>query len=269
MRLLATPLVLVLALSGCQTILGIGDTRVAGDGGADPDAPVAQDSGSDAIPAGCVPGTTQCDDCLDNDQDGEVDGFDIHCTTAVDDDESTFSTKIPGDNTDSNAFDCFFDGDSGPGNDGCDVHPCCSLGAATQAQCPINPGTYNPAECTLAQPCIDTCAPALVPGCDCLGCCTLCDETGCRDIQVHPLASPNCTDDFSNDTTCQSCVKKTECAVECGDPASCVLCPGQSADDLPPECAGVASCPGASCEFNSDCSAGELCSNGCCIPPFM
>src|SRR5258705_1061852 len=69
--------------------------------------------GPDASPpAGCVPGTTQCSDCLDNDGDGLFDGFDPGCTSAADNVEGSFATGIPGDNIDPKTQDCFFDGNS-------------------------------------------------------------------------------------------------------------------------------------------------------------
>jgi hypothetical protein len=46
-----------------------------------------------------------------------------------DNDESSFATGIPGDNIDTVNQDCFFDGNSGGGDDGCDIHVCCLLGA--------------------------------------------------------------------------------------------------------------------------------------------
>jgi hypothetical protein len=38
----------------------------------------------------------QCDNCIDDDGDGLIDGFDPHCIFSLDDDESSFSTGIPG-----------------------------------------------------------------------------------------------------------------------------------------------------------------------------
>src|SRR5262245_51657642 len=72
-------------------------------------------------------GATQCTDELDNDNDGLTDGFDPECTSAADNDEGSFATGIPGDNIDPKFQDCFFDGNSGAGNDGCRYHTCCLL----------------------------------------------------------------------------------------------------------------------------------------------
>ena len=53
----------------------------------------------------------------------------------VDNDEGSFATGIPGDNKDANKQDCFFDGNSGGGDDGCNQHVCCLFGATTKAEC--------------------------------------------------------------------------------------------------------------------------------------
>lgn len=86
----------------------------------------------------------QCSDGIDQPCDGHpagnglVDEYDLYCTGPFDDDECSFATGIPGDNR-SHAHgdrECFFDGDSGLGNDddcyrfvppGCDCYGCCEF----------------------------------------------------------------------------------------------------------------------------------------------
>jgi hypothetical protein len=259
-----------LALAGC------GDS-----GGSDIDAPPGGDidasgGGDDAppidalIPADCVPGGTQCTDCVDNDSDGHADGYDVECTGAADDDEGDFATGIPGDNIDTVKQDCFFDGNSGSGDDGCEIHVCCLLGAPDAESCPFGPGQYDPAECDDAQSanCIDNCVGLTPAGCDCFGCCTMCDAATdeCRDIITNPATAPDCDDDSILDpVACPSCVKVDACENPC-DPAQCILCPGQDPSDLPPGCDGEISCAdGAPTCTDGACPAGSYCSNGCCI----
>ena len=219
------------------------------------------------------PGAPQCSNCMDDDGDGKIDGFDIQCTGPLDNDESSFETGIPGDNMDAVNQDCFFDGDSGAGNDGCNIHVCCLLGAPNKAACPIGANKYNPAECpppigtgTISQKCIDTCGKLAPPGCDCFACCTLCDPanpTQCYDIATNPNTSPNCTtESLADPTKCLPCQKVTDCGSPCG---GCVLCPGQTM--LPPECGGMNQCPDGQlpCGTDNSCAAGTYCSNGCCI----
>src|SRR5690606_24247713 len=95
-----------------------------GDGSLSPDGNGTIDGG---ILPGCTPGLTQCSDCVDNDGDGRIDGFDVECTGAADNDESSFATAIPGDNRDATMQDCFFDGNSGAAQGECNLHVCCLL----------------------------------------------------------------------------------------------------------------------------------------------
>jgi hypothetical protein len=243
---------------------------------ADPLAPDAAPPGTpDAPPAppGCstAPGSTQCNNCLDDDQDGLADGFDPECTGAEDQDEGSFATGIPGDNRDARKQDCFFDGNSGGGQD-CAWHTCCLLDNPDTAEneCPadLRQG-YDPSACAAPQTatCIRDCAPLTPPGCDCFGCCTVCSGTECRDILLNPAVTPAC--DESNLDACLSCTKNTECGADaCNDnPEDCVLCPGQTAEDLPATCGGENSCPNgmAACTDDGDCGTYEYCSTGCCI----
>ncbi len=263
---------LVIMLGGCGSKKGAnGDLDAALDGDGVPiklDAALGDSRmGVDANP-NCVPGTTQCTNCIDDDQDGKIDGSDIECTGALDNSEGSFGTGIPGDNIDPVDQDCFFDGNSGAGNDGCSVHVCCILGAPDRASCPFGDNRYNPTECSapLTQQCIDNCAPLAPPGCDCFGCCTVCDAAGCVDIATNPLTSPNCTDATLRDPTkCLTCEKNTMCGTPCGGD-SCVLCPGQDPSTLPPGCGGAATCPaGITACTAGACPAGKYCSVGCCI----
>lgn len=218
---------------------------------------------------GCTAGGTQCNNCIDDDNDGLVDGYDPHCISAADDDEASFATGIPGDNMDAINQDCFFDGDSGAGNDGCNIHICCLLGAATQADCPaeFKPDQYDPGQCTPSQQCIDNCGAITPPGCDCFGCCTICNDTGCYDVITHPEAAPNCDVDVLDDPAlCPACTPNPDCGTPC-DNTQCVLCPGQDPSDLPAGCNGDNACPDGltECVTTDDCAVDYFCSNGCCV----
>jgi hypothetical protein len=268
-RCLAFVIPVVLVACG-HHMAGAGDVDGGGGGGGGDgsiDAPVF--SGM------CNPGGPQCSNCKDDDGDGKADGFDLQCTGPNDNDESSFATGIPGDNKDPVEQDCFFDGDSGAGNDGCNIHVCCLLGARTVADCPVNLGAnrYDPAECpppigtaSLSAKCIATCGKLAPPGCDCFACCTICDPvTGtCQDIDINPAVSPSCTPaTLSDPTRCLPCTKNTQCTGgSCGGD-TCTLCPGQTM--LPAGCNG-ASCPnGEDPCTNGACPMNTYCSNGCCI----
>lgn len=267
-------LMVVLAVACGGKSGGNPDGNGGGDGGPGFDA---------ALPPGCTgpdPGKPQCANCIDDDGDGYADSYDLQCTGPLDDDEGSFATGIPGDNIDAVKQDCFFDGNSGGGDDGCDIHVCCLLGAPDKASCPFGANQYNPMSCPppigntpLAQDCIDNCGALTPPGCDCFGCCTLCNPenpTECYDIATNPSTSPDCnTDVLSDPTKCLRCTQVASCGdSDCGG-TTCVLCPGQDPEDLPPGCNGMPLCPtgSTSCANGAACPTGEYCdlSSQCCV----
>jgi hypothetical protein len=231
------------------------------------------------VPPGCVPASPQCSNCIDDDADGFIDSYDVECTGPLDNLENSFATGIPGDNMDAVNQDCFFDGDSGGGNDGCSIHVCCLLGKMTKAECMIGQNQYDPAECpppigtgTISQMCKDVCGKLAPPGCDCFGCCTLCDPATnqCYDIATNPNTSPNCTlQTLSDPNVCKRCTKVTDCGSPTCGGNTCILCPGQDPNDLPPGCGGQTMCPsgGQTCTSGMDCPGGTYCDLGsmCCV----
>lgn len=265
------------ALVACGSNGGAGT-----DGGADDgDGGACTGLCTDAPPftGTCTPGgSAQCSDCVDNDSDGKIDGDDVECTGSLDDDESSFATGIPGDNIDAVKQDCFFDGNSGSGNDGCNIHVCCILGAHDKSECPIGANQYDVTDCPpplgttpLSPKCIMNCGDLTPAGCDCFGCCTECvpgtNPAQCYDININPSTSPGCNDtNIADPNVCKRCVKNTMCGnAECGGD-TCILCPGQDPSTLPPSCTGQM-CPTGTtvCGANDSCPTATYCSNGCCI----
>jgi len=260
-----------------------GDGSGNGDGGGNGDGIGTGDGGGGGM---CTPQQAQCNNCADDDSDGKIDGFDPECTGPLDNDESSFATGIPGDNKDAINQDCFFDGNSGAGNDGCNQHVCCLLGATNTTQCkqkligivnnPDQEGNkYDVTQCFMPlgnaqvpQQCKDVCGAITPPGCDCFGCCTVCDAAGCVDIAINPATAPNCDETTIHDPSkCPVCTKVADCGGgDCGG-STCILCPGQDPGDLPPECNGMPTCPTGTvpCDANGQCAEGAFCSNGCCI----
>src|SRR5262249_34446817 len=142
---------------------------------------------------GC--GTTQCTDCIDNDGDGKIDAADPECTGPLDNDEATFATGIPGDNRDPKWQDCFFDGNSGAGDDGCRYSTDCLTGAVLQSN----------ANCQLTQQCRDFCMKYTPNGCDCFGCCNVpLPGGGTKDIMIGSGCS---LADAADATKCPPCVQ--------------------------------------------------------------
>jgi hypothetical protein len=253
------PLVLLFACGNDAG--GQGDDDPTGDAGAGGD-----DGGGSNIdagpPAGCDPLGPQCNNCVDDDDDGQIDGGDTECTGPEDDREDTFATGIPGDNVDPILQDCFFDGNSGEGEDGCFRPTCCLTEGDTDTCPPPGPSTT----CEVSDECEAFCEPLTPPGCDCFGCCTVCNDTDCYDIAVG-LAGDGCTaENLEDEVACPRCVKSTDCDGGDCDLEECILCPGQTEDDLPDTC-DEQTCPGGepSCDGNADCATDEFCSNGCCI----
>ncbi|MGE0871562.1 MAG: hypothetical protein AB7P03_23585 [Kofleriaceae bacterium] len=264
-----------------------GGTAADANGDGDGDGSIGPDADTtiyvDAPPFGgsCTPNTSapQCSNCMDDDGDGRTDGDDIECTGAFDNDESSFKTDIPGDNIDSVMQDCFFDGNSGAGNDGCNVHVCCLLGAETVAECPIGANRYKPNDCpppigtkVPSDKCQTVCGNLTPPGCDCFGCCTVYFNGAPYDILTNPNVSPACDETNINDPTkCKTCTKVDSCGTtECGG-TTCVLCPGQDPGTLDPSCNMTPTCPEGTtpCGAQDECGAQTYCSSGCCIGVIM
>ncbi|HEV8548514.1 MAG TPA: hypothetical protein VGQ57_05785, partial [Polyangiaceae bacterium] len=166
-------------------------------------------------------GVTQCNNGIDDDGDGLVDGFDPECVSPDDNDEGSFATGIPGDNKDPKWQDCFFDGNSGAGDDGC-RYPTSCLTGDTAADDP---------SCQVAQACVDFCGQRAPNGCDCFGCCTVQASDG---SSVDIFQASTCSLDKIGDAdACPRCQKSIACDNPCGE---CELCPGKTEADLPDTC---------------------------------
>jgi hypothetical protein len=234
-------------------------------------------------------GMTQCSDGIDNDMDGLIDSADPECTGAADDREGSFATGIPGDNMDACKQDCFFDGNSGMGDDGCEWQLQCDP-KSTNAKCPYDKSyadkhaTACSATASQSQHCIDYCERFVPNGCDCFGCCAVPGAP----TSIHLDAT--CTaKDFGDPTKCSPCTQVTQCANPCERcelcvgkdkvPADCGYIPPPPPDggiydggsDAPPpppdsgygtpQCNGYVSCvPGVTA-----CPSGTSCFTGCCL----
>jgi hypothetical protein len=225
-------------------------------------------------------GTTQCSDGIDNDGDGLIDGLDPECTGPLDNDESSFATGIPGDNRDPKWQDCFYDGNSGAGDDGCRYATGCLTGDLPQTD----------KNCQLSDQCKKFCAPLVPNGCDCFGCCTVGPPGATVDIELMATCS---LAKLSDTTACPRCIKTTQCGNDCG---TCELCAGKTVADLPASCtpsgsggatgaggapSGGSGTTGGGPTYTCDngeqvcgnglpgCMLGTYCSLGCCIqqPP--
>ncbi|HVU49806.1 MAG TPA: hypothetical protein VHL80_03910 [Polyangia bacterium] len=231
------------------------------------------------IPSKIPIGKTQCSDGIDNDGDGLIDSADPECTGPADNDESSFATGIPGDNVDPCKQDCFFDGNSGMGDDGCQWQLDCDP-LSTNNRCPYDPSFVQKHmnECSTtasqSQKCLDNCRKYVPNGCDCFGCCAV--PGASTPIRLDPTCTSK---DFNDPTKCSPCTQVTQCLNTCG---RCEICVGKP--NVPEDCTttdtdggaggshgdgGVATCEGApSCVPGpfAQCPAGLGCVTGCCIP---
>jgi hypothetical protein len=207
-----------------------------------------------------------CNNGLDDDGDGLVDGFDPECAGPLDQDEGSFATGIPGDNRDPKWQDCFFDGNSGAGDDGC-RYPTTCLDGTLKADDPA---------CAVTAACIDYCGKLTPNGCDCFGCCSVTLRDGST-LDIQETASCSLAT-IGDSKACPRCQKSTQCNNQCGE---CELCAGKTAADLPASCGATTPPPGDGepppphytcdnaqvCGDNlAACPADQYCSLGCCLP---
>jgi len=244
--------------------------------------------GTGGAAGGTATGTAACNDGKDNDGDGKADYDDPECVGPTDNDEASFATGIPGDNVDACKQDCFFDGNSGAGDDHCDWQLKCdpsNVGAGAEKKCPYDASyaSQHATECSLSasqpQNCVDFCQRLTPNGCDCFGCCAV------PGAPTPIRLSATCTaDKFSDPSACSPCTQVTACNNPC---ERCEICIGKTT--LPADCTNTPAdggtydggydggytpqCPGTivSCGPGGQvaptaCPAGTGCVTGCCLP---
>jgi hypothetical protein len=161
-------------------------------------------------------GIAACSDAIDNDGDGLVDLASPYCKLPEDPDESSFLGG-PGDDMNTPAgLDCWFDLNSGSGDDDCSIHACCMIDGPCPAE--LDPASFDPGACSVSETCVSACQPpatAYRPArCDCFGCCGFCDADGenCVDLFVNPAVSPECSlDNLDDPSKCRSCSPHPAC----------------------------------------------------------
>ena len=262
-----------------------GDSGASGaSGGADATGGSGASAGaSECVKAVCQSRTYQCGDCIDNDADGLTDSDDPDCLGACDNTEDSYYGGIPGQNNSPCRQDCYFDQDTGPGNDSCFWnHQCDPLSTPSEyppsgdPRCRYDANAMTPGtdeSCTsLAgaqlDACLASCGPLTPNGCDCFGCCELPANSG----SFVWLGSTDggvgsCDFDRVNDPTkCRPCTPVIGCLNDC---EPCEICVGK--DGIDPSCAG-ADAPPQQCSpgikpcggTNGACPGGQYCITGCC-----
>lgn len=265
--LFASPLIAVVIATGCSDTANTGTTpgsttastessSGSAGGGGGTSSGTAGGGGWMGIDGGfviaeCQGKTYQCGDTMDNDNDGLVDWQDPDCLGPCDNSENGLQLNIPGGDGPACFLDCYWDGNSGTGNDGCFWNHECDTLDPEGAACTVDTNAKTPGtplscqELLEHQPasCLAVC-PQLVPnGCDCFGCCvlykggveygpvwlgTIDPNTKQNTCKMTELGTPN------QDTACAPCTQvQNECFNGCG---RCELCIGKGPEDLPPDC---------------------------------
>lgn len=226
----------------------------------------------------CAGHVYACGDCVDNDGDCAIDSRDTQCLGACQNNESGFKGDIPGQNSAPCKADCYFDNDTGSGNDDCywthecDPHEVTPAFDPEGSKCKYDPNAKTPGSSgtctqhfqTQSATCHSICDPLTPNGCDCFGCCTIPgaptdvylgseDSSGNGSCNLTTLADP---------TKCRPCLKVQACNNPCDH---CELCVGKPT--LPPDCT-TQQCPAGvqKCGLPTDppCSDGQYCVTGCC-----
>lgn len=221
-----------------------------------------------------------CGDCLDNDGDGQVDAADSACLGACDNDEESFHD---GHQTGARCRqDCYFDLDTGVGNDGCIWSHQCDPRSVPDAYPPSGDPRCAFDENARIQgtelrcvdivrdgqsgACLDACLPLTPNGCDCFGCCELPAGSG-RHVFLGSSrddgsrCDPSALDDAER---CRPCTPMMQCYNRCED---CEFCVGRS--QVAPSCSnGGGRCPAgvATCDVAAGirCDPRYYCVTGCC-----
>jgi hypothetical protein len=208
------------ANGGGGTSGGAGQTGTAGAGG--------------SASYGCKENPSACSDGKDNDGDGLIDAADPECSGPCDNDEGTFATGIPGDNVDACKQDCFFDGNSGMGDDGCEWNLKCdpaNPGAHAAKACEYNPNYHN-CPATQSDQCKKSCQKLTPNGCDCFGCCNVVVNGQPANVLLVPSCKASL---FGDPNACPRCTQQASCANPCD---KCEVCIGHPMPDpscnLPP-----------------------------------
>jgi hypothetical protein len=237
-----------------------GEFPLAGAGGSLADAPAPVPDAGPCTPLPCGGMPQQCGDCIDNDGDSRSDASDPECLGPCDDSELEFQSGHAANVSGSCRADCYFDRNTGSGDDRCGWSYRCdplSLGPdfdpTGSSMCQYDPALASCSGSELG-PCLDTCLPLTPNGCDCFGCCELPAASdrfvwlGAGDGDRPCTQAPDCVNPCDD---CELCVGKTELPASCGGAVA-------------PNCReGVRDCDP---QGPSGCGSLDYCITGCCVP---
>ncbi|AKT39522.1 hypothetical protein [Chondromyces crocatus] len=273
---------------------GAGGLLPSGAGGAG-----ASTSGVGGAPTEISPCQNQiyeCGDLIDNDGDGLIDSQDPDCLGPCDNTEGSYYGGIPGQAGPPCIVDCYWDSNSGAGNDACywshrcdpnEVAPSYYPEPENGATCAYDPTTIYPGsgmncaalEQSQSQQCHEVCGPLTPNGCDCFGCCELPAGSGkfiwlgSEGVDGNTVCTADAIDD---PTRCHPCKPVPSCLNSCGP---CEVCVGKPAPD--PGCPPSSGSGGGGGNGTQQCESGvqpcglagqdhcppfHYCITGCCRP---
>jgi hypothetical protein len=224
----------------------------------------------------------QCGDCFDNDGDHLVDSDDPDCTGPCDNTESSYYGGIPGQNNAPCREDCYFDANTGSGDDQCYWSQDCDLLSVApgyppsgDARCSYAPGATVPGSgstceglaASQSNACLSFCLPITPNGCDCFGCCELPADSN-KFVWIGSAQQNNGTCDAAHvddPAACHPCTPVKSCFNSC-DP--CEVCVGRTVPSASCITPGSGRCLGAAAACGQpgepDCPADQYCVTGCC-----
>lgn len=227
----------------------------------------------------CQNQTYLCGNTLDDDGDGLIDSDDPDCLGPCDNTEDSYYGGIPGQPGPACAVDCYWDSNSGSGNDECYWSHQCDPNEIDDPghpepndKCPYDEnanisGTgLGCAELlqTQSDVCASICGPLTPNGCDCFGCCELPAGSGkfiWLGSEDEATGDGSCTQaDINDPTKCEPCIPVPSCYNGC---EKCEICIGKP--ELPPEC-GEGGAGGAGGSGGSGGMGGGGGSTGQCDP---
>jgi hypothetical protein len=208
--------------------------------GALPDGGWGTLPGGGCAPVRCQAHTYQCANCLDDDGDGLTDWQDPDCLGPCDNSEQGYDLGIPGGGSAPCRLDCYFDQDTGSGNDTCRWDHRCDPREPQAPRCADRSPPPPSAECPAMQPstCLAFCGPLVPNGCDCFGCCELPAGSG-RTVFLgsEPRnGAPRCSPaTATNPDSCRLCTQVTACLNRCERCEVCLGRPRPPADCFVPQ----------------------------------
>ena len=261
------------AAGGGPATSGSTGTGAAGGGGGCPTPSLAN----------CQGHVYDCGNGEDDDGDGRVDAQDPECLGPCDNSETSFGSLIPVNDGPPCIRDCYFDQDSGSGNDECywnhqcdplEVPPHYFPSPSEGSACAWDPEANTPgttASCAelaanQSPECDAYCGPLVPNGCDCFGCCEHPAGSGAfvylggTDMDGYPACDGESLDD---PLRCHPCTPAPGCLNACDPCEICLFRPELEPGCPAPSChEGAEPCAG-DCK---ECPEGSYCVTGCCVP---